>query len=131
MPANNGTPLHPLVVEILNDFEPVAGGPRMRTGRVYHWARTVIGHADNEELTPHLLVAARRFAWAGADLAAAQVVIIASLALGVEATARIAAEAGTDIKAAKRLVQEQSLTPSTPVSGLAPPSSKGPVVKNR
>ncbi len=131
MAADDSTPFHPLVVEIVNDFEPVEGGPRMPFARVREWAQTVMGHADKEAMTPHLLVVARRFAWAGADLAAAQIVILASMALGAEAAASIAAEAGTDMEEAKQLVTQNSPTPGTPASGLAPPASKGPATKGR
>lgn len=131
MTGDDTQPFHPLVVELVNDFEPIAGGPRMPVARVREWATTIIGHAEKDRLTPHLFVLARRFAWTGADLAAAQIIILASMALGAEAATSMAAEAGVNMEEAKRLVTQSSPTPGSPASGLAPPASKGPGTKGR
>ena len=127
MSSNPSLSLHPVVASILDDFEAMAGGPRLRAVAVSGWADLVVEHPERDTIAVHLIAMAARFARAGMGgvNAMAQCVALAMSILGAQRAEAALRDAGIDAGKAKKLVEGPTRGLSSPLAdGLAPPGSK-------
>lgn len=121
--ADEGTPFHPLVAELLEDVEAQEGGPRISPERMRHWSRVFADRGDKQEIAVQLIVVAMRFRNHNAERAMQQVVVLAATLLGDVETRALLESQGLPRAEAQQIVgQAQAQGVSSPLAGgLAPP----------
>jgi hypothetical protein len=114
--------LHPVVSSILKAMKPLEKGLGLTESDFAEWSRKMVRHTEAKDIAVHLLAIAKRFYQNKVDLAAAQMVVLATQAIG--STAAQPSEAVID-QATKRLAEKNVRNaPGATAGGLAPPGKK-------
>jgi hypothetical protein len=123
MPREKKVAFHELVEALLDDFEAVAGGPRLDDARLRSWGQQILAAADKRVIGEQLIALATRFHHARAALARDQLCVLATLALGREGAQDGLAAGGVGADEARRLVSKAAATTKDLSGALAAPSS--------
>lgn len=116
--ADSSIPLHPTARALVEQMQALPQGPRLADETFAEWTRTLPALPERQEIAVHLLALAQRFFQQKADFAAAQLIVLATYALGSAQVERAAPEAG------QRMLQVNPA--ANPAASLAPPASRRP-----
>lgn len=97
--------LHEVVQGVLADIQGVDGGPGLSDGDLRKWVRAVSGHPDRAAIGKQLIAVARQLHGKKAGQAASQLVVLATYAVGPEATSSTLDAAGFRASTQRELIE--------------------------